>query len=192
MEDKLEIIKENRKRWKLIKKEKKMKKFVLFFLPIVLVFFLCAKAEKGVETENNFPAAPEFSLTDLRGNEISLSDYEGKVVFLNFWATWCPPCRAEIPGFVEVYEKYKNKGMQIIGISLDIAGVDKVLNFVKEYKINYPVAMETRELIRDYEPGRAIPVTIIIDQNGKIRHKHIGYMDKGTLERYFLKLEEEK
>lgn len=169
-----------------------MKKFVLLFLPIVLVFFLCAKAEKGVETENNFPAAPEFSLTDLRGNEISLSDYEGKVVFLNFWATWCPPCRAEIPGFVEVYEKYKNKGMQIIGISLDIAGVDKVLNFVKKYKINYPVAMETRELIRDYEPGRAIPVTIIIDQNGKIRHKHIGYMDKGTLERYFLKLEEEK
>lgn len=169
-----------------------MKKFVLLFLPIVLVFFLCAKAEKGVETENNFPAAPEFSLTDLRGNEISLSDYEGKVVFLNFWATWCPPCRDEIPGFVEVYEKYKNKGMQIIGISLDIAGVDKVLNFVKKYKINYPVAMETRELIRDYEPGRAIPVTIIIDQNGKIRHKHIGYMDKGTLERYFLKLEEEK
>lgn len=173
-------------------KEKKMKKFVLLFLPIVLVFFLCAKAEKGVETENNFPAAPEFSLTDLVGNEISLSDYEGKVIFLNFWATWCSPCRAEIPGFVELYEKYENKGMQIIGISLDMAGVNKVLNFVKEYKINYPVAMATRKMYSDYEPGRAIPVTIIIDQKGKIRHKHIGYMDKGTLERYFLELEEEK
>lgn len=178
-------------RIKLIK-EKKMKKFVLLFLPFVLAFFICAKAEKGMETDDNFPAAPEFTLTELSGNEILLSDYEGKVIFLNFWATWCPPCRAEIPGFVKVYDKYKNKGMQIIGISLDRTGEDKVLNFVKEYKINYPVVMGTKKLIRDYEPGRAIPVTFIIDQSGKIRHKHIGYMDKGTLERYFLELAEEK
>lgn len=169
-----------------------MKKLALLFFPIVLGFFLCAKAEKGVETDDNFPDAPEFSIMDLRGNEISLSDYMGKVIFLNFWATWCPPCRTEIPGFVEMYDKYKNEGIQIIGISLDMTGVDKVFDFVKEYQINYPVAMLTRKMYSDYEPGRAIPVTIIIDKNGKIRHKHIGYMDKGILERYFLELAKEK
>lgn len=172
--------------------EKKMKKMAWLFLPLVLVFSLCAKAEKQDFSDNPSIAAPEFTLTDLSGNEIVLSNYKGKVVFLNFWATWCPPCRAEIPGFVEAYAEYKDKGMEIIGISVDRVGSDKVLDFAKAFKINYPVVMYTTEIIRDYEPGRAIPTTIVIDKNGKIRHKHIGYMDKGTMERYFLDLAEEK
>ena len=171
-----------------------MKKLAFLFMPLVLIFSLCANtnAKKGDLSDSSFSAAPAFSLTDLRGNELILSDYKGKVVFLNFWATWCPPCQAEIPGFVEAYAEYKDKGMEIIGISVDRGGSDKVLDFVKAYQINYPVVMYTTQIIKDYEPGRGIPVTIIIDKNGMLRHKHIGYMDKGTLERYFLDLTEEK
>jgi len=165
-----------------------MKKVILVASIILFVFSLTVKAEKAGFLEENYPQAPEFSLTDLMGNDISLSDFQGKVIFLNFWATWCPPCRTEIPGFVNVFEKYKTKGMQIIGISVDRIKPEKVFEFVKEYKINYPVIMADSELVRKYEPGRAIPVTIIIDSQGRIRHKHIGYMDKDTLEKYFLYL----
>ena len=169
-----------------------MKRLALLLVPFVLVFSLCAKAEKDTESDANLTSAPDFTLTDLQGNEISLSDYEGKVIFLNFWATWCPPCRAEIPGFVEMYEKHKDMGMEILGISLDEAGKEKVLNFVKKYKINYPVALGTNKIVRDYRPGNFVPSTIIIDKNGKIRHKHIGYLNKRTLEKYFLQLAKEK
>lgn len=169
-----------------------MNKLTWLILPFLLVFFVCAKADRGVAKDGNLPSAPDFTITDLNGNEISSSDYEGKVIFVNFWATWCSPCRVEIPGFVEVYEEYKNKGMQIIGISVDQFGADKVRDFVKKYEITYPVAMATNQIVRDFELGRAIPETIIIDKSGTIRHKHIGYMDKETLTNYFLQLAEEK
>lgn len=171
-----------------------MKKLALLFLPLVLIFSLCANTntEKEPSSDSPFTPAPDFTLTDLRGNQVMLSDYKGKVVFLNIWATWCPPCRTEIPGFVEAYAEYKDKGLEIIGISVDQGGTDKVIDFVKAFRINYPVVMYTNQIIRDYEPGRAIPVTIIIDRNSRIRHKHIGYMDKWTLERYFFDLAQEK
>ncbi|MFP4082100.1 MAG: TlpA family protein disulfide reductase [Candidatus Aminicenantes bacterium] len=169
-----------------------MKNLALLLACFILVFSVCAKAEKDMSSSDNSPPAPGFTALDLDGNEISLSDYEGKVIFLNFWATWCPPCRAEIPGFVEVYDKYKNKGMQIIGVSLDRTGKDKVLDFAHEYKINYPVVMGTRKLVNDYRPGRFIPSTIIIGQDGNIREKHVGYLDKQTMEKYFLELTSEK
>jgi cytochrome c biogenesis protein CcmG/thiol:disulfide interchange protein DsbE len=172
--------------------ESRMKKMVWLSLPLILAFSLCAKAEKGDIPGSTFSPAPDFTLTDLMGNELMLSDYQGKVVFMNFWATWCPPCRAEIPGFVEAYQEYKDDGMEIIGISVDRVGKDKVLDFARAFNINYPVAIFTSKIIRDYEPGRMIPTTIIIDKNGRIRHKHIGYMDKDTLERYFLDLADEK
>lgn len=132
--------------------------------------------------------APNFKITDLNGQDISLSDYQGKVTFLNFWATWCAPCKAEIPGFIEIFEKYKDRGMVIIGISLDSVGEDKIQEFVEEYKITYPVAKGTMGLAREYGAGRMIPETFIIDKQGNIKHKHIGYMDKETLENYFLEL----
>ena len=135
---------------------------------------------------------PLFSLQDLNEKKSELKQYRGKVVFLNFWATWCGPCRKEIPGFIEVYNEYKDKGMAIIGISLDETGLNSVLRFAEKYNINYPVAMGTNKIVKDYQLGRFIPETTIIDKNGKIRDKHIGYMDKNTLKNYFLKLVEEK
>jgi len=168
-----------------------MKKLVWFILPFAFIFISCAKAEKTESSDNNYPLAPEFTLQDLMGEEISLSNYKGKIVFLNFWATWCSPCRKEIPGFVKVYEQYKDEGMEIIGVSLDKISPESLVNFVEEYKMNYPVAFFTKKLMLDYKPGQFIPTTIIIDKKGKIRHKHVGYMDKKILEKYFLELIEE-
>ena len=169
-----------------------MKKSALFILPLILIFLSCA--ESGI-TENpgkEYPPAPGFTLDDLYGNKVSLSDYEGKVVFLNFWATWCGPCRKEIPGFMEIYNQYKSKGMEIIGVSVDRTGAASVLNFSRQYKISYPVVMSTQKLERDYRPGQYIPTTFVIDKKGQIRHKHIGYMDKRTLQNYFLEIEAEE
>jgi peroxiredoxin len=133
--------------------------------------------------------APDFTVTDLQGQRHSLSDYAGKVLFLNFWATWCPPCRAEIPEFVETYKANKEKGLEILGISVDVKGRDVVAAFVEKYKINYPVVLEkksvTEKLVEDYEPGQFIPTTIIIDKQGRVRHKHVGLLDKKALLEYF-------
>ncbi|TES85524.1 MAG: TlpA family protein disulfide reductase [Candidatus Aminicenantes bacterium] len=169
-----------------------MKRFILVLLPLVIVLFVCAKAEKASILGNNSSQAPDFTVKDLRGREISLSNYSGKVVFLNFWATWCGPCKAEIPDFIEAYKQNKDKGMEIIGISVDRISPKSVLKFAEKYKINYPVVMSTDKIQKDYEPGPYIPTTIIIDQEGKIRHRHIGYMSKEAFEGYFLKLTEEK
>ncbi len=167
-----------------------MRRFLPFLL-LVFIFNFCNGSEKKGNFENDPLKAPEFTLKELRGTMISLSTYKGKIIFLNFWATWCPPCRAEIPGFIEIFNEYKEKGLQIIGVSVDEISPEKVLEFVNEYRVNYPVVMGTPELYSSYKPGRAIPVTFIIDKEGMIRHKHIGYMDKDTLKNYFNQLNSE-
>ena len=169
-----------------------MKKLALILIPLTLIFFGCTEAEKTNTPGDDYPQAPEFTLTDLNGNEISLSDYSGKVIFLNFWATWCGPCKKEIADFIEAYKQYKDRGMVIIGISVDRVSPKSVQKFVEDYKINYPVAMYTSKIIKDYKPGRAIPTTIIIGPNGKIRHKKVGLMTKKILDHYFLKFIEKK
>ena len=132
-------------------------------------------------------AAPDFSLKGLDGAAITLADFEGQVLFINFWATWCPPCREEIPGFIEVYETYKEDGMAILGVSLDRNGPPVVVKFAEKLKIPYPLAMGDQRMLRDYSPGQYIPSTIVVDREGRIRDKHVGYLDKGALEKLFLK-----
>lgn len=134
----------------------------------------------------DYPNAPDFSLKDLEGEKLSLADFEGKVLFINFWATWCPPCRQEIPGFIEVYEKYKADGMAIIGVSLDRKGAKVVVDFAEKLKITYPLAMADEDIVQDYRPGQYIPSTIVIDREGRIRDKHVGFLDKDALEKLFL------
>lgn len=127
--------------------------------------------------------APDFTYSTVDGKKIQLSKLKGKVVVVNFWATWCGPCRAEIPGFLEVYEKYKSKGLEIVGISLDEEGWQVVTPFVNRYKITYPVVIGDGKVARDYGGIDAIPVSVIVDKNGNIVDHHIGYLSKQALEK---------
>jgi peroxiredoxin len=136
--------------------------------------------------------APDFTVIDLKGQTITSAQYKGKVLFLNFWATWCPPCRAEIPDFVDVYAANKAKGMEILGISLDTKEKSEVQAFVQKFKINYPVVLETKKqtekLLDDFQPGQFIPTTFVIDKKGRIRDKIVRAMDKEEILRIFNRL----
>jgi len=165
-----------------------MKKLIYLSVVLLTILLILGYANSVLSRTSEFPEAPDFVLEDLNGNEITLDDFEGKVLFINFWATWCPPCREEIPGFVEVYETYSENGMEILGVSLDQRGVEVVKKFAEMYDVNYPMAMGTTQFVQDYQPGQYIPTTIIIDPEGRIRDRHVGYLDKATLEQYFLQV----
>ena len=126
--------------------------------------------------------APAFTLQDLNGKNVSLADFRGKVVILDFWATWCPPCVQEIPHFIELYEQYKDKGFAMLGISLDQAGISVVKSFEQKYKINYPIMMTDGQVHNAYGGITSIPTTFIIDSAGNIRKKYVGYNDKAVFE----------
>lgn len=133
-------------------------------------------------TEKEWGDAPDFTLPDLEGNSLTLSDFKGRVIILNFWATWCPPCRKEIPDFVELYEKYKDEGLLIIGVNLDRGDSRTVKQFSKNYKINYPIVLGNVNVTQDYGGIRGIPTTFVIDRKGNIKKKYVGYRPKATFE----------
>ncbi|MFH0731672.1 MAG: TlpA disulfide reductase family protein [Candidatus Omnitrophota bacterium] len=126
--------------------------------------------------------APSFTLTDINGNSFDSSGLKGKVVILDFWATWCPPCREEIPHFVELDKQYNDKGLAVVGISLDEGGASAVKSFAQENGISYPILIGTQEVQSAYGGIRGIPTTFIIDRNGNIVQKVVGYRDKDFFE----------
>ena len=126
--------------------------------------------------------APNFSLRTAEGKTIELQNLQGKVVVINFWASWCPPCRSEIPGLLEVYRKYRPKGLEIVGISLDRDGWRKVSPLVRELNIDYPVVMGNDDVVHAYGGIRSIPTTIIIDRDGKIIYRVVGLLDRQRFE----------
>jgi peroxiredoxin len=124
--------------------------------------------------------ANNFTLLDLDKNKVSLSDFKDKVVVLNFWATWCPPCRAEIPDFIEVYSTYKGKDVQFLGISGD--NVNALTKFVQENKINYPTLIDgSIDTIMPKWGIEAIPTTFILNGNGEVLFSNVGMMSKDQL-----------
>ena len=129
------------------------------------------------------PKAPNFILKTAAGQTVELSKLLGKVVVVNFWATWCGPCRAEIPGMQEVYDKYKGKGLEIVGISLDRDGWDVVTPYVKRMKVTYPMVVGNEALTQAYGGIDAIPTTFIVGKDGSVVKKHIGYMSKEDFEK---------
>ena len=128
------------------------------------------------------PLATDFSLPDLNGRNIKLSDYRGQVVLLDFWATWCGPCRTEIPQFVKMQEKYGPQGFQIIGISMDDQE-KPVREFHREFKMNYPVVMGNAKLAESFGGILGLPVAFLISRDGRIYRKHIGETATPVLEK---------
>jgi peroxiredoxin len=118
--------------------------------------------------------APDFDLKSLEGRTAKLSDYRGKIVLLNFWATWCAPCRVEMLALMALYEKYHSQGLEIIGVSMDDGGQERVAKFVNEMKINYPVLLGDSSVADNYGGLRLLPQTIFITRDGKIVQTAIG------------------
>ena len=141
-----------------------------------------AASDAGAGTENvalrffrNPASAPSFTAVDLEGRPIASASYHGKVVLINFWATWCPPCRAEIPDLVALQDKYRDQ-LQIIGVSEDEAPPDVVKRFVAEHRINYPVVITTPEIEKLFPGIGALPTSFVIDRESRIVQKHVGML----------------
>jgi thiol-disulfide isomerase/thioredoxin len=126
--------------------------------------------------------APSWQLQDLNGKTVHSSDFKGKVVILDFWATWCPPCRAEIPGLVALQKQYGNQGLAVIGASVDEGGADMVGEAAQKLGINYPIVLADDNVQRAFGGITAIPATFIIDREGRIVKSHLGLVDKDEFE----------
>jgi thiol-disulfide isomerase/thioredoxin len=126
--------------------------------------------------------APDFTLPQLDGQKLTLSSYRGKVVLLDFWATWCVPCREEIPRFVELQKEYGDRGLQIIGVSMDDSA-DPVGPFYQQFHMNYPVVMGDAKIGEMYGGVLGLPIAFLIDRDGRIYAKHIGATNAAIFEK---------
>ncbi|MCX7875049.1 MAG: TlpA family protein disulfide reductase [Melioribacteraceae bacterium] len=173
------------------------------FITIVLLLFVFnnfdylfgGKEPNGPYPPNYIPSpiqsssmAPDFELPTTDGKTLKLSNLKGKVVILDFWATWCPPCRKGIPDLIELKNKYGNKGVEIIGISVDTQTKSEVVPFIKNYGINYPVVYFNQKVIMDYGGIEAIPTSFIVDKKGKIIASYQGLQPISVYENHIKKL----
>jgi peroxiredoxin len=134
-------------------------------------------------------AAPDFALRDLAGHSASLADYRGKAVLINFWATWCAPCRVEMPWFIELQQKYSAQGFVILGIDSDYPeDVPKVPGFAKKMGLNYPVLYGNQQTATKYGCCDYLPMSFYVDRAGIVRYATVGLGDRNTLESYIQEL----
>ena len=147
---------------------------------LVGVFFLSVAASAAVDVGST---APDWKLRAVDGRDVSAADFAGKVLVIDFWATWCPPCRAEIPGFVELQKKYEKDGLVIVGISVDQGGVELVKKFIAQNKINYSIVMADDKVADTFGGIEGIPTTFVIDRTGKIQLKEVGFVEPAEFEK---------
>ena len=153
----------------------KLSKIFIF----ALALFMLGACSQGSALEIG-DKAPDFSLVDINGKTVSLSDFSGKAVILDFFASWCPPCKQEVPDFIELEKAYGDKGFAMIGVALEKA--DAAGAFAGKVGINYPVLVDDGKTSEAYGPIRSIPTTFIIDKSGKIVKIYIGYREKSVFE----------
>jgi len=130
-------------------------------------------APQPIRLASNPQPIPPFLVNDLNGEAISTAAWRGKVVLLNFWATWCGPCRLEIPELIELADRYKDQ-LQVVGISMDDGEPDEVRAFAKKIGVNYPIIMASREIVRAYGGVPALPTTFVVSPDGGVVQKHVG------------------
>ncbi len=170
------------------------------FIGLVVLLFIFnntnSEPQQGPYPPNYVPAdvqqktvlAPDFMLPTTDGKTLKLSDLKGKVVIIDFWATWCPPCRKGIPDLVDLKKKFGKKGLEIVGVSVDQDTKDQVVPFMKEYGINYPIVYGNTNVYRAYGGIEAIPTTFIVDKTGKIVAGYQGLTSKSVYEAHINKL----
>lgn len=168
---------------------------ILFLLPLAGLLMACGqpdpKTSHNTQTvagktntdtpDQKLKTAPDFTLQTMEGDSFTLSNQKGKIVVLNFWATWCAPCRKEIPDFMELHKELKDQGVLFAGVSLDEEGWQKVRPYAQKMEINYPIMVDNRNVSRQYGPIRAIPTTFIINKKGQVEYVAPGMLNKSRL-----------
>jgi len=162
----------------------------VLLLAFLLPLYGCGGKEEpgiGVKFDVGKPA-PAFDLPDLEGNKVELSSMKGKVLILDFWATWCPPCKEEVPHLVRLQSKYRDQGLQIVGLSLDKGGASVVKPFAEEHDVNYTMLIATDETAKAYGGVAMIPTTFVVDRSGVVVKRFIGYTTPEAFEEAILPL----
>jgi peroxiredoxin len=168
----------------MIKMKKNIRQTAAYFTAAAIVFsviilFTGCIGNTGKNPDASGSNSPDFTLLDLEGNTVTLSSLKGNVVVINFWATWCPPCKAEIPDFIEVYDSYNGKGVEFLGISSE--DITLLAGFAEDYGINYPVLIDETGVVFKAYGVQAIPQTFIVNQEGEVVFEQVGMMSKSQL-----------
>jgi cytochrome c biogenesis protein CcmG/thiol:disulfide interchange protein DsbE len=156
--------------------------FVLVLAGILVIRYSWQPVAAVVKPMGDRKTAPDFILRDANGSEVKLAEYKGKAVLLNFWATWCGPCKIEIPWFIDFEKKYGKEGFAVLGVSMDEEGWKAVKPYVERMGMNYRVLLGNDGVAKLYGGVDSLPTTLLIDRTGKIAQMHTGLVSKGTYE----------
>jgi len=160
----------------------KVRSAVLVAIGTLALLYGCAgptSVKAAVKPEKDRKPAPSFNLTDATGKAVKMGDFKGKVVLLNFWATWCGPCKVEIPWFIEFQQTYKDRDFVVLGVSFDDDGWKSVKPYIEEKKINYRIMIGDELTAQRYGGLESLPTTYMVDKAGRVASIHIGLISKG-------------
>ena len=160
----------------------------LAFAAIALVAGCSTPAPKPEPEASSRKVAPAFSLKDAEGKTVSLADYKGKVVLLNFWATWCGPCKIEIPWFIDFEQRFKDRGFAVVGVAMDEEGWEVVKPYLEKSKVNYRVLLGNEQVGAAYGGVDSLPTTFVLDTAGRIASTHVGLISKSDYENEIVQL----